>query len=1012
MSGTAGAPPTVWTIAPGRPFVDDLAAELLRRHGDDLLSLSRVTVLLPTRRACRSLREAFLRAAVDRPLTPPRMEPIGDIDAEALGVTVQDLPGLADRLDLPDAVSGARRQLLLAKLILARGDLGLTVEQALWLAADLARLIDEVHTHRLDFDRLKDLVPDALARHWQDTLQFLEIVTAFWPAVLAEEGMIDPAARRNLVLEAQSEAWQQRPPVHPVVAAGSTGSIPATADLLAVVARLPRGEVVLPGLDRDIDEESWAALDDPHPQFGLKRLIEKIGVARGAVRDWPGRPADPSVPDRSVLLREAMRPAATTDAWRRPAPIADGPTGGGLPDAAALNGLSRVDAPTAREEAATIALVMRHALETPGRTVALVTPDRGLARRVAAAMERWAIQVDDSAGRALADTPVGSYLRQTAMAAAERFAPVALLSLLKHPLASGGEPTPAFRADVRALERAALRGPRPAPGFAGIGDALRQATADRFDRPRDRERLVRLTTRLQDLASPFVERLAGPPSPLPDLLRDHIAFAEALAADNERTGAERLWRRDDGEAAAELINDLATAAQDFPMVDGGAYPGLLDALMAGRMVRPSYGDHPRAMIWGPLEARLQCPDLVVLGGLNEGTWPATPPADPWLSRPMRADFGLPPPERRIGLSAHDFAQAFSGPAVVLTRAQRVEGAPTVPSRWLLRLDAVLAGAGLTLAGPSHWLGWAAALDAPEAVNPVPPPAPSPPVAARPRRLSVTEIGTWMVDPYAIYARHVLGLAPLEPLDADPGAAERGSAIHGALARFVAATAQYAGDLPKDAEDRLLALGREAFAELSASPSTIALWWPRFERLAAWIVEAERTYRDTALPLVQEVPGRMVIDVAGRPFTLTARADRIDRLADGGLSIVDYKTGQVPADAVVALGYAPQLPLEAMIAAAGGFAGVDAAPVGGLAHWRLTGGTPPGEVRRTGAGGAAALDALVYDAAVGLHRLIARFDDPATPYRSHPRADVGPRFSDYDHLARVAEWSAGAGEAGW
>ena len=1010
MTATAGASPTVWTIAPGRPFVDDLAAELLRRHGGDLLALSRVTVLLPTRRACRSLREAFLRAAADRPLTPPRMEPIGDIDAEALSVTVQDLPGLADRLDLPDAVSGARRQLLLAKLILARGDLGLTVEQALWLAADLARLIDEVHTHRLDFDRLHDLVPDALARHWQDTLRFLEIVTAFWPAVLADEGMIDPAARRNLVLNAQAEAWQRRPPNHPVIAAGSTGSIPATADLLAVVARLPRGEVVLPGLDRDMDEESWAALDDPHPQFGLKRLIEKIGVARSTVRDWPGPPADDPAPDRSALVREAMRPAATTDAWRRSGPVVGSPTGGKPLGAAALDGLSRIDAPTAREEAAAIALVMRHALETPGRTVALVTPDRGLARRVAAAMDRWGVQVDDSAGRSLADTPVGSYLRQTAVAAAERFAPVALLSLLKHPLASGGEPTPAFRAHVRALERAALRGPRPAPGLAGVVDALRRASVDRFARPRDRDRLIALAARLQDLARPFVERLSGPPPPLPDLLRDHIAFAEALAADDETTGADRLWRRDDGEAAAELINELASAAQDFPNVDGSAYPGLFDALIAGRMVRPRYGDHPRAMIWGPLEARLQCPDLVVLGGLNEGTWPATPPVDPWLSRPMRADFGLPPPERRIGLSAHDFAQAFSGPAVVLTRAQRVDGAPTVPSRWLLRLDAVLAGAGLALSGPSQWGGWAAALDAPDAVSPVPPPAPRPPVAARPRRLSVTEIGTWMVDPYAIYARHVLRLAPLDPLEADPGAAERGSAIHGALARFVAATAEYEDDLPADAEDRLLALGRDAFAELAASPSVVSLWWPRFERLAGWIVEAERTYRSMARPLVQEVPGQVVMDVAGRPFTLIARADRIDRFADGGLSIVDYKTGQVPAESVVALGYAPQLPLEAMIAAAGGFAGVDAAPVRALAHWRLTGGTPPGEIRQTG-GGPSALDALVADAADGLRRLVARFDDPATPYRSRPRADAGPRFSDYDHLARVAEWSAGAGEAG-
>ncbi len=1024
--------PAVYTVPPGVPFVDAVAAALLDPRGPgwaetgaagagdpaaaDPLALGRITVLLPNRRACRSLREAFLRCSAGRPLLLPALVPVAEPDAEALTIALEDLPGLAGSLDLPPAIPELRRRLLLARLILGRADLDLSADQAVSLAGELAMLIDEVQAAGLGFDRLAGLVPEDFARHWQITLEFLRVVTEHWPRILAEEDVIEPAERRARVLQAQAEAWRRRPPSDPVVAAGALGSTPAIADLLAVVARLPRGAVVLAGLDRELDEASWQALDDTHPQHALRELLGVIGIDRAAVADWPAHlPAPPgSRPGRIRLVREAMRPAATTEAWRGLAGL----------EPEAFAGMVRVDCPSPREEAETIALMMRRGLEQPGRTVALVTPDRRLARRVATALRRWDVQVDDSGGRSLGDTPVGGFLRLAAAVAAEAAAPVALLALLKHPLAAAGDPPALCRTRARALERAVLRGPRPPPGFAGLVTALARAPADRFDRPGDRAVLIGWAERLAGLAAPLLDRLAGPPAPLAELVEAHVAWAEALAATHDQRGAERLWRRDDGEAAAAWVSELIAAAADFAPVAGRHYRAVFDALIALPVVRPRHGDHPRLFLWGPLEARLQQPDLIILGGLNEGTWPAALPADPWLSRPMRRRFGLPAPERRIGLAAHDVAQALAAPAVALTRSERVEGDPTVPSRWLLRLDAVAAAAGRDLprlplpvgkaepaAGLPPWLDWMRGLDAPEAVRPVVAPAPCPPVAVRPRRLSVTEIGTWMVDPYAIYARHVLGLAALEPLDADPGAAERGQVIHAALAGFLAEFGSGAvGGLPADALDRLLAHGRAAFGELLATPGVAALWWPRFVRVAEWFVATEAARRAGAgtAPIGLEVRGRLTLPGPAGPFDLTARADRIDRLAAGGLALIDYKTGTVPAAVAIAAGLAPQLPLEAAIAEDGGFAGIPAAAVAELAHWRLSGGRPPGEIAAVKPG---EVPALVAAARAGLAALIARFDDPATPYLSQPRPGAPPRYSDYAHLARVLEWSAGAGDGG-
>ena len=971
MTGGRSRARRLFTIPAGVPFLDALARGLLaeRAEGD----AARATVLLPNRRACRALGDAMLRASPDAALLLPAILPIGDIGLDE-EFDADDVAG-SSALDLPPAIPPLRRQLLLAETIRAREGASGADDPAriAGLASELARLLDQVETERLGFDRLAELVPETLSGHWRTTLEFLGIVTDAWPAILEEEGAIGPAERRNRLIEARIESWRRVPPEGRVILAGSTGSVPATRDLMAAVAGLPGGAVVLPGLEREPDPAIWDALDASHPQYGLKLVLDELDIEPSEVALWPG--ADPPPAARTRLLAAAMRPAGT-----------DAPALDDAARAAAVEGVCRIDCAGAREEAATVALLLRETLETPGRTAALVTPDRGLARRVAAELRRWNVEIDDSGGAALSLTPPGAFLLLLARAVAVRWAPVPLLSLLKHPLSACGMEPGAFRARVRGLERGVLRGPRPEPGAEGLKRALRG----------DRD-LAAWLDRVADALAPLDDLIArGGRTGVDELARAHIAAAERLAAAGDAGGAERLWAGGDGGAAAGFMDELRNAARGLAPVDGRGWPDLLDTLMRGRVVRPRYGRHPRLQIWGVLEARLQGADRLILGGLNEGTWPDRPPADPWMSRPMRAAFGLPPHERRIGLAAHDFSQLFAASEVFLTRAARVAGTPTVPSRWLLRLDNALGGEAAGLArGAARWTGWQAALDRPDAEEQIQAPAPVPPVAARPRRLSVTQVETLIRDPYAIYARHVLDLKALDPIDADPGGAERGRFVHDALDGFLRA---FPGALPTDAYERLIAIGREALGGMVERPGVRAFWWPRFERVARWFVDHERERRAGIARTATELEGRFEFRAPAGPFVLTARADRIDAMADGRAEIVDYKTGAVPSRRDVAAGVAPQLPLEAAILAAGGFEGIGPAADPALVYWRLSGGDPPGEVTP--------VDADAADARAGLERLIGQFDDPDMPYIPQPRADRAPAFSDYEHLERLAEYAPG------
>ena len=991
----------LYTIPSEIPFLAALAEGIIARHFDakDPASLAQLTVLLPTRRAARSLSTRLLdhlgADGAAAALILPNIRPLGDVDEDAL-ILAEDESGFEDDGQVPETLPPLRRRLLLMQLVdrwgKARSATGadpLSAAQSLHLARELERLIDHAEAEGARLDQLARLAPAELSAHWVEILGFLDIVGTQWPHIEAEAGAIGPARRRALLMDAQRQRWLKKSP-GPVIAAGSTGTIPATAALLKTIADLPEGAVILPGLDQILDEESWRAIGPSHPQGAMKALLERMEIPRDAVARWPfGKPTAPAI--RTHLLNEALRPWSETGRWQLVTPVLRKE----IEENRDSLRLHCIEAAHEGEEARTIALVLREALEVPDRRAALVTRERRLARAVQAELRRWDIEIDDSAGLPLALTPPGVFLRLLLAAARGALDPVSLLALLKHPLTRAGFPPDELPHAIAALERNLLRGPRPAPGFLGLYAALHMKK-EGPEIALIRTLVDRLSAAIGTFTSHFED---ASEKPFGTLLAAQLGAAEALA------GSDALWQGESGEAVSLMLTEILAEEHLLPKRPPADYPGFFETLLAGPVARPAFGRHPRLFIWGPLEARLQEADVLILGGLNEGSSPAEPAGDPWMSRSMAEAAGLPPPEQRLGLAAHDFVQsAGCAHTVYLTRAIKRDGAPTIASRWLTRLEALLTGAGKVeiINPPAPWLSYARALDAPPARTPsARQPRPTPPREARPRTLSVTEIESWVRDPYAIYAKHVLGVIPLSPLDQEADAALRGRMVHQIVE--ILARATFDPDAA-DALPALLAHGRSIFDANRLGADLRALWWPRFEESARWLLDSERERRAAGETLLAaERKGKLEFEAPGGLFTLRARADRIDRARDGTLIIADYKTGQPPTEKEMRSGLAPQLPLEAMIAAEGGFDDVAPAQVSLLRVIRLMTKRDGGEVHDIE-------DALVLAARVfgSLRELVSRYDDATYPYRARliPKfiGPLGKAEGPYDHLARVKEWA--------
>jgi ATP-dependent helicase/nuclease subunit B len=1005
--------------------------------------LARATIYLPTRRALRVAREIFLDELKTDAVVLPRIAALGDIDEDELAFAdeAEQLGGAAP-LDIPQKLGELERRLTLARLVAAWARSPVSAPlvvggpaSTVALAGDLARLIDDMVTRGVDWDGLDGLVPDQLDQYWQYSLEFLRIARKLWPDHLREIGRIEPAARRDRLIAAEAARLTAHPD-GPVIAAGSTGSMPATAKFLHAVAALPHGAVVLPGLDIDLDDEAWQTIGgirdaqgklatEPasnHPQFAMHALLQRFGINRGDVEIL----LPPQPHGRDVLLSEAMRPSGATAQWhdrlKQPeiaAKISHG-----------MRNLAVVEAPNPEMEALAIAIAMREARHLD-KSAALVTPDRALARRVMAALTRWNLDFDDSGGDALMDTPAGVFARVAAEAVAKRLEPPTLLALLKHPFCRLGGAEYEWRDAIEALELALLRGTRPQAGSAGLARdfssfraELRRLRSGEPSSLHHAEPRARLRNGELDRAWSLIERLRSALAPLENLgpSKPHD-FAELayrhreilIELSRDRHGTVLAFEERGGLALASAFDDLLGEQKPSGlMVEISDYPEVFRSAFADRAVRRVEKSGAQLHIYGPLESRLMQADRVIVGGLIEGVWPPAPRIDPWLSRPMRHQLGLDLPERRIGLSAHDFAQLLGAEDVILSHSAKAGGAPAVASRFLHRLEAVAGEArwqDAKIAGEKY-VRFADALDRPGKVEPVRQPEPRPPRATRPLKLSVTAIEDWLRDPYTIYARYVLRLDALDPVDMPLSAADRGSAIHDALGEF---TKNFAAELPKDPVGALRGIGEKYFLPLMERPEARALWWPRFQRIAKWFTDWEIARRGNILAIDAEIRGEIAIPLDNeRTFVLSARADRIERRHDGSFAILDYKTGQPPTGKQVRMGLSPQLTLEAAILREGGFAGILAdSSVGELVYVRLSGNNPPGEhrslelkIRQNDQ--PQPPDAAADYARAQLEALIRKFEDEGQAYTSLNLPMWTNRYGSYDDLARIKEWSAAGG----
>ncbi len=999
---------TLSTIPAHLPFLDILAKQWIAHFNHDTLATGDGTILLPGRRAARVLKEAFLRQTNGKTILLPKIIPIGALGDSETEITLSQISTAQNVIDLPPAIGSITRLATLTRMILAADSAfhNQTLEQAWFLAQSLADLMDEAERMGIDLhEQLPHAVQEDFAKHWQHTLRFLSIVTQHWPKWLHEQGAMNPVARQLALLRMQVALWQQQAlqaPDHPIWAAGFTNTLSSTIEALSAILTHPQGHIIFPGLDITTSDEIFNALPDTHPQASMRDLLDALNVKRSDVTLW-GSSAE--ISERTATLSQIMLPSKF---WDRSTPRK-------------LPGVSRIEVRNDQEEAMAISMLIRNALEIPHQKIALITPDRKLAQRVMLELERWGIRADDSAGVMLSDTPTAVLLRLIIQAIDHHFSPVDLLALLKHPLVACGLDPKDCRQLARQLEQSALRGAAPpadlcaSKAIHSLKDRIQQNT-------REKNSLETLINRLEKCFAPIFhwQDSATHPIkiPVPELLTNLIQTAENLAQTNTTEAVSRLWQGEEGNRLSNLFSELIAATAILPAQPYTALNGLLNAVLRQDRTPIHRGDpfgvHPRVFIWELLETRLQTADTVILAGLSEGIWPPAADSGPWLNLAIREKIGLPSPEQKIGQAAHDFCMAVSAAQhVVLSSSNYREGQPVIPARWLTRAEIFLKiflkdGQQPIPSHPAQEWATQLALEQCQSQkqNCFEEPCPKPSLKQRPRQISVTEVETWLRDPYAIYARHVLNLKPLPALQEETDSKDFGNIIHKALERWIK-------DYDKTPESWhiegartcLETLFEEILEDKKYTHISVSrrIWWkPRFQRIAQWVAE-QATQNPPLDSLFAEVKGEMDIpDLPGGTFKLIGRADRIEYNADG-FTILDYKTGDLPSKDDIKNSWAPQLFLEAAMLQKGAFKDIpEQHQVTDLIYWHL----PPSPNKKISSMSLKEkldLSEKTNDLWEKFLSFIRYYDNPETPYRSHPYPGQEPRFAQYARLARVAEW---------
>lgn len=996
----------VWTIPAGTDFLGALASVLVERF--ELRSkpdaLADAIIYLPNRRSARALTLALFDAlGEEASLLPPDIRTLGDLDTdEPPPVAEMALAALAPPLS-PAARLGVLAQLV-SSFYVREYDRILPPASALSAARELSRLLEQatLGERPVDWSTLDALVTESdLAVHWTNSTKFLSIIAKMWPDWLRENNVEDPFTQREKAADALVAAWAAHPPQAPVIIAGSTGATPSGRRLMRAALTLPKGLVIFPGLDQELTGETQQAVASApsHPQYALVRALRDLDIALNDVVEWPGTDGSALSRARRRLIHEALAPADDTADWRETLEDLAGANGtqpaGFARDA--LKGLSVVELANEAAEAEAAALLLRGVLETPGATGALVTPDAGLARRVSALLARWGLSVPPSAGRPLGRTNAGSLISLCARWTVDPADPVALSAVLKHPFVS--------RHDAEALlDLYFLRGSRrwkTLDDLAALIEVRHQG-----------ERYPAFTPADQVAAATFVRELSH-------TLRESGADFSQGETVNAAEAVERIaalagaisetplpWAGEDGAGASRLLERIREMGRYLGEVSARDLADLIEKECANLTISLGEPEHPRLSIWGPLEARLQSADLVVLAGLNEGVWPEKTPPDAFLPRRFRTELGLPDPDDRLGLSAHDFAQLACAPRVVMLYASRRDDAPAVASRWVWRLrtlvqgalfdeaPAILAGDHADLPAWVHQLQ-ANGLDRQDTAFTAEP-KPTRRTTAWPKRLSVTRIDRFQRDPYSVWAEDVLGLRTLDPMNGPVQPNLRGTAVHKAIELFE----KEGGE--KSAEKLASLLSeelRKAGEPESDWLSREAIWLD----VATWYL-GWRAGRDVSGGKELEVKGIHTYEISGEPFVLSAEADRIEIGASGEITIVDFKTGSAPSDKMIRTGFDQQMPLQALIASKGGFKGVRAAPVAALEYVEFRGNTGSRTIG-PGKDGQLTPANMIETADTGLQRLIAAYRDPDAVYPSAPRVQFVKYDYGYNLLARRAEWTS-------
>jgi ATP-dependent helicase/nuclease subunit B len=999
----------VYTIPPGTDFLRALANTLAEEAGlkDNPEALADAIIYVPNRRSARVLARVLYDASGEKPILPPDIRTLGDIEAD-------EAPSVdAARSGLPPAMSAARRLGALTHLVQAfyENAYGITPPAASALAAaqELSRLMEQAAlSEHVDWSSLPDLADSAeLAQHWEQSVKFLKIISGSWPEWLAENGESDPFLRDIAAARIMAKRWEEAPPTAPVLIAGSTGATPAGRILMKAAMDLPKGLVVLPGLDMHADEDARAGIGGSvsHPQHILFDTLSDLGVAPADVGIWPGTDGERKSEARRRMIHEALAPAESTADWRRTLDTLSASLGTVKEDFAlsALDGLTVIEAPDEAVEAETAALLLRQVMEQPGETAALVTPDATLARRVSGVLKRWGLDVPPSSGSPLGQTTAGSLIGLCARWVLDPAEPVILSAILKHPFVRGFE-----GADT--LDRYFLRGARNWQSLDDLLHSIRSRNElDPYAGFSDEDQAI-AERLVEQIIAAFDETSADLSGEAPMPGRQIAERIAALAARVSQTPFP--WAGEDGRSATTMMEHVAELADYLAPMPPHAFAELIDADAAQRTVSAGVSEHPRLAIWGPLEARLQSASHIILAGLNEDVWPQRPPADAFLPRRFRKDLGISDPEDRVGLSAHDFAQLACAPKVTMLHSLRRNDAPAVASRWVWRLKTLAEGAlgkaakdALSPDGDNP-LEWALALRD-RGTNTLHKDFPVEPKPRRrpegwPQRLSVTRIDTLQRDPYAIWAEQVLKLERVDPMNAELGPAPRGTAIHKALEDFEEDGA------PKTAR-HLVSLLAQNLSAAGEPDAVLAARRAVLEQMSDWYLGWRAARRVDGKPKL-EVKGRLDFDIRGAPFTLSAMADRIERQPDGSLIVIDFKTGNPPSDKEIATELSQQMPLQALIAGKGGYEGIPAASVSGLEYVAFK--AKP-DARLIGQSRAlqATPDELAKTAEEGLLRLIAAYREDDSAFLSAPRVQFVKYDNGYNRLARRAEWAGDTEDGG-